>query len=105
MGLASGGPGAGCADPRPGGTRRGLGYAAHKRGLGIGLGILPVAALGLVVARRQPANPIGWLLTGFGAELVCYDAVDLGAVRAELAAAVDRSVEPAHVWVWIRQPG
>jgi hypothetical protein len=32
------------------------------------------------------------------------DAVDLDAVRAELAEAVHRSVEPAHVWVWIRQP-
>ena len=32
------------------------------------------------------------------------DAVDLDAVRAELAEAVHRSMEPAHVWVWIR-PG
>jgi hypothetical protein len=32
------------------------------------------------------------------------DAVDLDAVRAELAEAVRRSVEPAYVWVWIR-PG
>ena len=30
------------------------------------------------------------------------DAVDLDAVRAELAEAVHRSMEPAHVWVWIR---
>ncbi len=32
------------------------------------------------------------------------DAVDLDAVRAELAEAVHQSMEPAHVWVWIR-PG
>jgi hypothetical protein len=52
-----------------------LGYAAHKRGFGVGLAILSVTALGLVVARRQPGNPIGWLLMGFSAGLVCYDAV------------------------------
>ena len=32
------------------------------------------------------------------------DAVDLDTARAELADAVQRSLEPAHVWVWIRQP-
>ena len=52
-----------------------LGFAAHKRGFGVGLAILSVAALGLVVARRQPGNPIGWLLMGFSTGLVCYDAV------------------------------
>jgi len=33
------------------------------------------------------------------------DAVDLDTARAELADAVQRSLEPAHVSVWIRQPG
>jgi len=32
------------------------------------------------------------------------DAVDLDTARAELAEAVHRSLEPAHVSVWIRQP-
>jgi hypothetical protein len=51
-----------------------LGYAAHERGFGLGLAVLSVAALGLVVARRQPANPIGWLLMGFTAGLAGYTA-------------------------------
>jgi hypothetical protein len=36
------------------------------------LGVL-VAALGLLIARRQPGNRIGLLLTGFGALLVFYE--------------------------------
>jgi hypothetical protein len=33
------------------------------------------------------------------------DSVDLDAVRADLAGIVQRSLEPAHVSVWIRQRG
>ena len=35
---------------------------AHFAGAGEGLPFLPFALVGLVVARRQPRNPIGWLL-------------------------------------------
>jgi hypothetical protein len=31
------------------------------------------------------------------------DAVDVDSVRADLAAVVDRTLEPAHVSVWIRR--
>lgn len=44
------------------------------------LGVL-VAALGLLIARRQPGNWIGLLLTGFGALLVFYE----GAARYSVA--------------------
>ena len=36
------------------------------------MGLL-VAALGLMVARRQPGNPLGWLLMGFGGWVALYD--------------------------------
>ena len=39
---------------------------------------LPIAAVGLIVARRQPGNPIGWLLlAGAG----CLLGLDAGAMR------------------------
>jgi hypothetical protein len=41
---------------------------------------LVFAALGLVIARRQPGNPIGWLLVSCGAVSLLLGAVDLYAV-------------------------
>jgi hypothetical protein len=35
--------------------------------------ILPFGAVGLVVARRQPRNPVGWILLGFAVLLVAGD--------------------------------
>jgi hypothetical protein len=49
-----------------------LGFAAHGGGGGLGVAALLVSVLGLVVARRQPGNPIGWLLMGFGVAAVFY---------------------------------
>ncbi len=53
---------------------------AHTAGVGLGLGVLPVGGLGLVIARRQPGNPIGWLLAGFSAALILFNDVSLYAV-------------------------
>jgi len=36
------------------------------------LGILALPILGVVVARRQPANPIGWILAGLGVGFAFY---------------------------------
>ncbi len=36
------------------------------------VGILALPILGVVVARRQPANPIGWILVALGAGFVFY---------------------------------
>jgi hypothetical protein len=49
-----------------------LGHAAHGGGGGLGPVPLVIAALGLVVARRQPANPLGWLLLGFSLWIALY---------------------------------
>jgi hypothetical protein len=49
-----------------------LDRASHGGVGGLGLVALVVTALGLVVARRQPGNPIGWLLMAVGAWLVVY---------------------------------
>jgi hypothetical protein len=35
--------------------------------------ILPFSAVGLVVARRQPRNPVGWILLGFAVLLAAGD--------------------------------
>ena len=50
-----------------------LGFAAHGGGSGLGVAGLLIGVLGLVVARRQPVNPIGWLLMGIGATTALYD--------------------------------
>jgi hypothetical protein len=56
------------------------GVASHGGGGGVGLAALLIGVLGLVVARRQPANPIGWLLLGFGATAAFYGAASSYAV-------------------------
>ena len=48
-----------------------LGISAHG-GVGLAAVALPVAVLGLVIARRQPGNRIAWLLLGFSALLAFY---------------------------------
>jgi hypothetical protein len=40
------------------------------------------------------------MVTAFAVRL--KDAVDLDSVRDDLTAVVDKALEPAHVWVWIR---
>src|SRR5271169_207088 len=44
----------------------------HGGGGGLPFVALPIAVLGLVIARRQPGNRIAWLLLGFGALLSFY---------------------------------
>jgi hypothetical protein len=41
-------------------------------GAGLSFAALPVALLGLVIARRQPGNRIAWLLLGFSAVFAFY---------------------------------
>jgi hypothetical protein len=48
-----------------------LAIAGHT-GAGLSFASLPVALLGLVIARRQPANRIAWLLLGFSAVFAFY---------------------------------
>ena len=50
-----------------------LSHAAHGGGAGIWLVGLLIAALGLIIARRQPGNPLGWLLIGFSGWVALYD--------------------------------
>jgi hypothetical protein len=50
-----------------------LGYPARGGGAGLWPVALLVAALGLVVARRQPDNPLGWSLMGFSVWVAVYD--------------------------------
>jgi hypothetical protein len=57
-----------------------LGHAAHGGGAGLWLVALLIAALGLVVVRRQPANPLGWLLMGFSVWVAVYDSAGAYAV-------------------------
>jgi hypothetical protein len=85
----------------------------HKPGDGLSLFALLSAVLGLVISRRQPGNSVAWLLLGLGAVLAVYedaanyavldyqDEVDLDSVRADLAGAVHRALEPAHITLWL----
>jgi hypothetical protein len=50
-----------------------LGHAAHGGGAGLWFVALLIAVLGLVIARRQSANPLGWLLMGFSVWVALYD--------------------------------
>ena len=55
-----------------------VGFLSHHGGQG-GLGIFGLLALcipGIVIARRQPANPIGWILIGIGVGLAFYSDVE-----------------------------
>jgi len=56
----------------------------------------------VLLATRVVSITTPVAVAAFAARL--NEAVDLDAVRAELAEAGHRPVEPAHVWVWIRQP-
>jgi hypothetical protein len=49
-----------------------VGLAIHKPGNVLILFALLVAVPGLVIVRRQPGNPAGWLLLGFSALLALY---------------------------------
>jgi disulfide bond formation protein DsbB len=59
-----------------------LAIAGHT-GAGLSFAALPVAFLGLVIARRQPANRIAWLLLGFSGVYAHH------------------ALEPAHITLWL----
>jgi amino acid transporter len=57
-----------------------LALAAHQgvlSNVGQVVPFLPIAAVGLVIARHRPRNPIGWLLLAAAAGAVLTDAADL----------------------------
>jgi len=76
-------------------------------------------AVGFLVAVRQPANPIGWVLiasglcTAFTLWAALYtlydfvwagkDAVDMAAVQSDLAGVVRATLHPAHLSIWVRR--
>ena len=84
-----------------------LGFAAHGGGGGLGVAALLVGALGLVVARRQPGNPIGWLLLGFGAVAAFYDVASKYAVldyhfhHGDLPAGPAAALIASELWILI----
>ena len=51
----------------------------------------------------ETGTATGQAVAAFAAQLP--DAVDLESVQDDLAGAVRRALEPAHVWVWISQHG
>jgi hypothetical protein len=56
-------------------VRLGLAVAlviAGQTGSGLAFAAFPVAVSGLVIARRQPANRIGWLLLGCSVVFALY---------------------------------
>jgi hypothetical protein len=58
----------------------------------------------IVDRRFNPARyDADRIIAGFAARL--KDAVDLDAVRADLASSVQQTLEPAHISVWIRAEG
>lgn len=78
---------------------------------------LVLGGVGLVVARNQLGNPMGWLMQGSGLCLVLgtdasfypvtafaarlKDTVDLDSVRQDLARVVHQALEPVHVSIWM----
>jgi hypothetical protein len=76
--------------------------SAHHAGSGAGLGIFGLLALGLpgiVIARRQPANPIGWILIGIGVGLAFYVDVETYSILDYHFHHGDLPVGPAAVLV------
>jgi hypothetical protein len=77
-----------------------------------GLTFVPLALVGALLAGRRPRNPIGWLLSSFGvlgslnAFAVAYAVRGLtiapGSLPAADVATVHRTMQPAHLSVWLR---
>jgi hypothetical protein len=79
--------------------------AAHGGGAGLWLVALLIAALGLVVARRQPGNPLGWLLLGFSVWVAVYDLAGAYAVwdyhfhRGDLPLGPAAALIASELWI------
>ena len=92
---AAGDPGAPVPRIGGGGRRHAGGGGAVQPGAAAGAaGGGPPVQPGQV--RRRPA------VAAFAARL--QDAVELDAIREDLAGAVQSALEPAHVWVWTSPP-
>ena len=53
----------------------GVALAVLSQAQGSGLPLIPFAIVGYIVARRQPHNPLGWILLGLGLDfMLAYDA-------------------------------
>ncbi len=77
-----------------------------KPGDGLSFFGLAVAALGLVIARRQPGNGVAWLLLGIGAVLAFYqDAVNYAVLdyhfhHGSLPLGPAAAVVASELWSW-----
>jgi hypothetical protein len=72
--------------------------------------LVPGVVVGTLLAARRPRNPIGWILLASDLTLAAFasrlkDAVDLDSVREDLAAVVQKALEPAHISVWMNERG
>jgi hypothetical protein len=98
---------------------RGSGSDAFSTGaIGLLNLIVSYAVVGWLIASRRTDNPIGWVflaigrrfdrsrhdaerpVAAFGAHL--RDEVDLGALRHDLLATIDHTLQPTRTGVWLR---
>jgi signal transduction histidine kinase len=66
---------------------------------------LSLAALGALVASRQPRNPVGWIILGLGGALVVNSIAPLAATRVQMsgtsATAWAQWLEWSTTWTWL----
>ena len=87
------------------------------------LAAFTASTVGVVLARRRPRHPVGWLLLGIGLSIQgpvgppafggalqvanglatrLRDQVDLDALNSELLTVVDQTMQPTRASLWLR---